>query len=42
MGKTSLLHQILAKVSAINYVTVRLNLRQAEAAVLTDLNTFLQ
>jgi hypothetical protein len=42
MGKTSLLHRILAKASAISYATVRVNLRQAEAAVLADLDTFLR
>jgi hypothetical protein len=42
MGKTSLLHRILARAGEINYATVRLNLLQAEAAVLTDLDTFLR
>ncbi|MBD2088355.1 AAA-like domain-containing protein [Microcoleus sp. FACHB-1515] len=42
MGKTSLLHRILAGANEMNFATVRLNLRQAEAAVLTDLDTFLR
>lgn len=42
MGKTSLLHRLLARASEINYATVRLNLRQAEAAVVADLDTFLR
>jgi hypothetical protein len=42
IGKTSLLHRILAGASEINFATVRLNLRQAEAAVLTNLDTFLR
>ncbi|MBD1913161.1 MULTISPECIES: AAA-like domain-containing protein [unclassified Leptolyngbya] len=42
MGKTSLLHRILARASEMNYATVRLNLRQAEAAVAADLDTFLR
>lgn len=42
MGKTSLLNRILAGAQASGMQTIRLNLRQAEAAVLQNLDSFLQ
>jgi hypothetical protein len=41
MGKTSLVQRLIAEATTIDYHTVRLNLRQAEASCLTDLDTFL-
>ncbi|HAJ63893.1 MAG TPA: hypothetical protein DCP31_35525, partial [Cyanobacteria bacterium UBA8543] len=42
MGKTSLTNRILAHARSQNYRTVRLNLRQAERAVLSNLDKFLR
>ncbi len=42
MGKTSLLHRLITQAETLGYQAVRLNLRQAEAEILTDLDTFLQ
>jgi AAA-like domain/Bacterial regulatory proteins, luxR family len=42
MGKTSLVQRLISEADAIGYHTVRLNLRQAEASCLTDLDTFLR
>ena len=42
MGKTSLLHRVLAYAAQQNYKVVRMNLRKAEKLVFTDLNKFLR
>jgi DNA-binding CsgD family transcriptional regulator len=42
MGKTSLLHRLMAKADSIGYRAIRFDLRQAEATALTDLDTFLR
>jgi AAA-like domain len=42
MGKTSLLNRVLAYAAGQNYQIVRLNLRKADKAFLTDLNKFLR
>ncbi len=42
MGKTSLVHRILAQARQIGLRTVLLNLQQADAAVFADLNKFLR
>jgi hypothetical protein len=42
MGKTSLMNRILAQAALENYRTVRLNLRQAERTVLTNIDKFLR
>jgi len=42
MGKTSLTNRILAHARSQNYRTVRLNLRQAERTVLSNLDKFLR
>jgi AAA-like domain len=42
MGKTSLLNRVLAYAAEQNYQIVRLNLRKADKAFLTDLNKFLR
>ncbi len=42
MGKTSLTNRILAHAQESNYRTVRLNLRQAERTVLSNLDKFLR
>lgn len=42
MGKTSLLNRILAYVASRNYQSVRLNLRQAEKTLFTNLDKFLR
>jgi hypothetical protein len=42
MGKTSLMNRILAQAAIENYCTVRLNLRQAERTVLSNIDKFLR
>ena len=42
MGKTSLMNRILAQAALENYRTVRLNLRQAERTVLSNIDKFLR
>jgi transcriptional regulator with XRE-family HTH domain len=42
MGKTSLMSRIVHQANRLRYRTVRLNLRQAEGAVFTNLNLFLR
>jgi AAA-like domain/Bacterial regulatory proteins, luxR family len=42
MGKTSLLKRLMAKAESLGYRAIRLDLRQAETSVLTDLDTFLR
>lgn len=42
MGKTSLLHRVLAYSTQQNYQIVRINLRKAEKTVFTNLNKFLR
>jgi DNA-binding Xre family transcriptional regulator len=42
MGKTSLINRILAQAALENYRTVRLNLRQAERTVLSNIDKFLR
>ncbi|MFE1744060.1 AAA-like domain-containing protein [Coleofasciculus sp. H7-2] len=42
IGKTSLLHRVLAYAKQQNYQVVRLNLRKAEKTVFTNLNKFLR
>jgi hypothetical protein len=42
MGKTSLMHRLMAKAESVGYHAIRLDLRQADAAVLTELDPFLR
>ena len=42
MGKTSLLHRVIAYATQQNYQIVRMNLRKAEKIIFTNLNKFLR